>query len=291
MSGRNLWSLAITALVVYVVASGIWQNVERRRREMRLRQQLTPSYSCFLTNVDGYLTCLETHGIYIVYDRTMTEVSKNGNLSSPKGVWLRPEIAESRLKVVPYLRVEDRTYELKNNTICWMTKHKGIVQMTVRPFHVEHFVEDFADFVEGYCQTQRQCSQSNTFSTERNTFKKLSLAGGNIIVAYSALHNIWILSKGVFSEDEIMVQPSPMSSEMLTVRIAGVEYPLKENMLYMLTNHNGEVRIDEEPFELFNLLIRIESSIYQSCHSQKTETTEATTGPGSELASVTDFEK
>lgn len=273
MTRRNWGCLAIMVLVCYVVASGIWQNVERWHLDARLQRQLTtPCRDCFLVNIGGFLNWSETHGIYVVYDRTMTKVSENGDLSSPKGVWLRPELSQSRLEVVQRLRVEDRFYELQDNTVCWVTKHKGDVQVTIQPLNVEHFVEDFADFVEGYCQTQTQRPQNKTFSSESATFKTLSLARGNVVVAYSALHNTWILSKNVFSENEMMVQPSPIPSKMPTLRIGGVDHPLKENMLYTLTKHNGDVRIDGEPFELFNLLIGLESFICRSYRSQKTET-------------------
>lgn len=265
MTRRNWGCLAIMVLVCYVVASGIWQNVERWRLDARLQRQLTtPCRDRFLVNIGGFLNWSETHGIYVVYDRTMTKVSENGDLSSPKGVWLRPELSQSRLEVVQRLRVEDRFYELQDNTVCWVTKHKGDVQVTIQPLNVEHFVEDFADFVEGYCQTQTQRPQNKTFSSESDTVKTLSLAGGNVVVAYSAPHNTWILSKDVFSENEMMVQPSPIPSKMPTLRIGGVDHPLKENMLYTFTKYNGDVRIDGEPFELFSLLIALESVICES---------------------------
>lgn len=268
-------------ILATVVGCFIWQRVMYRLKERAVESQQVPH--CFRVLARG--ACMDFSDVrrfYVIYDPTFEEKRQDGTRRLPVGAGVIPGM---RFKERSMLRVENRDYPVLENTVYWLSKHKGATQITIRPLNVAHFLEDFVAFsVLGAsppsCETSgskslevretrvflpqpNMCSDKFIFPEDAEDyethviFRTFSIENENWQILYSEDTNIWIMNDDAFDLREVVLMPSETHSKLPQLSICDNHIPLERNTLYWVTKEEGRLRLETDSFSLGDFLFKL----------------------------------
>lgn len=254
----------IIIFVSCVIAVGIWQSIDHRMQEERLRSQLTPTRT-FFPNCGGMVDWSESRGIYVIYDCTLEEKLEDGSIRVPTNAGLIPAL--TRLDV-PRLRVGERFYDVPDNTVCWLTTHRGMAQVTIQPFEPVRLLEDFIAYLETSYQLQgatnamTQRGVADTKAPETDDWLCAIPVGSNgAMIAYFTEYGSCIVYDGSFDRGLATIVPAETPSTMPTLRVGGKSLALERNVIYWLTKPGDAIQVETKPFEMGCLLRNLDWQI------------------------------